>query len=153
MPTRQAACSLTARTPIITPTELLNAFNIGVPAQGQYCPHENNLRILATGSAGPRRNRPGLDDIWQAIQIILRTPRGSDPHRPEFGSNLHLYIDWPIDRAIPHVVRESVDAIRRWEPRCQLMSVKPAVDGEHLTLRVSWKGSDGQPRTQELLWR
>ncbi|HAH9252015.1 TPA: baseplate protein, partial [Escherichia coli] len=44
-------------------------------------------------------------------------------------------------------------AIRRWEPRCQLMSVKPAVDGEHLTLRVSWKGSDGQPRTQELLWR
>ncbi|EOM1767898.1 baseplate protein, partial [Salmonella enterica subsp. enterica serovar Montevideo] len=22
-----------------------------------------------------------------------------------------------------------------------------------LTLRVSWKGSDGQPRTQELLWR
>ncbi|HBA6414365.1 GPW/gp25 family protein [Escherichia coli] len=95
----------------------------------------------------------GLDDIRQAIQIILRTPRGSDPHRPEFGSNLHLYIDWPVDRAIPHVVRESVDAIRRWEPRCQLMSVKPAVDGEHLTLRVSWKGSDGQTRTQELLWR
>ncbi|TYF10858.1 baseplate protein, partial [Enterobacter hormaechei] len=27
------------------------------------------------------------------------------------------------------------------------------VDGEHLTLRVSWKGSDGQTRTQELLWR
>ncbi|MDL8577509.1 baseplate protein, partial [Escherichia coli] len=25
--------------------------------------------------------------------------------------------------------------------------------GEHLTLRVSWKGSDGQTRTQELLWR
>ncbi|MDL6546933.1 baseplate protein, partial [Escherichia coli] len=23
----------------------------------------------------------------------------------------------------------------------------------HLTLRVSWKGSDGQTRTQELLWR
>ncbi|HDK1137941.1 TPA: baseplate protein, partial [Escherichia coli] len=22
-----------------------------------------------------------------------------------------------------------------------------------LTLRVSWKGSDGQTRTQELLWR
>ncbi|MDF0764122.1 baseplate protein, partial [Escherichia coli] len=30
----------------------------------------------------------GLDDIRQAIQSILRTPRGSDPHRPEFGSNL-----------------------------------------------------------------
>ncbi|MDI8107065.1 baseplate protein, partial [Salmonella enterica subsp. enterica serovar Anatum] len=27
----------------------------------------------------------GLDDIHQAIHIILRTPRGSDPHRPLFG--------------------------------------------------------------------
>lgn len=149
----RAVCCLMAKTPATTPTELLNAFNISVPARGQYCPHENNLSILATSPAGSRRNCPGLDDIRQAIQIILRTPRGSDPHRPEFGSNLHLYIDWPVDRAIPHVVRESVDAIRRWEPRCQLMSVKPAVDGEHLTLRVSWKGSDGQTRTQELLWR
>ena len=86
----------------------------------------------------------GPEDIRQSIQIILRTPRGSDPHR---------YIDWPVDRAIPHVVRESVDAIRRWEPRCQLVSVKPLIDGEHLTLRVSWKGNDGETHRQELLWR
>lgn len=45
----------------------------------------------------------GLDDIHQAIHIILRTPRGSDPHRPLFGSNLWRYIDYPIERAIPHV--------------------------------------------------
>ncbi|HAZ4235540.1 TPA: baseplate protein [Escherichia coli] len=95
----------------------------------------------------------GPDDIRQSIQIILRTPCGSDPHRPEFGSRLHRYIDWPVDRAVPHVVRESVDAIRRWEPRCLLVSVKPLIDGEHLTLRVSWKGSDGEPQMQELLWR
>ena len=57
------------------------------------------------------------------------------------------------ERAFQAAQAEAGRAIRRWEPRCQLMSVKPAVDGEHLTLRVSWKGSDGQPRTQELLWR
>ncbi|PHM24574.1 GPW/gp25 family protein [Xenorhabdus ehlersii] len=95
----------------------------------------------------------GLDDIAQAILIILRTPRGSDPHRPEFGSNLHRYIDYPIDRAIPHVVRESVDAISRWEPRCQLLSVKPTIDGEHLTLRVNWAAADGITQSTELLWR
>ncbi|GDO99338.1 GPW/gp25 family protein [Escherichia coli] len=92
-------------------------------------------------------------DIRQAIHIILRTPCGSDPHRPAFGSNLHNYIDWPVDWAIPHVVRESVDAIRRWEPRCRLLSVSPVTEGEHLTLRVRWKGSDGVNREQEFLWR
>ncbi|MCA6221926.1 GPW/gp25 family protein [Photorhabdus sp. P32] len=95
----------------------------------------------------------GLDDIAQAILIILRTPCGSDPHRPEFGSNLHLYIDYPIDRAIPHIVRESVDAITRWEPRCQLLSVNPTVNGEHLTLRVNWTAVDGITQSTELLWR
>lgn len=106
----------------------------------------------------PALNSPGdivqgLDDIGQSIHIILRTPRGSDPHRPEFGSDLQRYIDWPIEQAIPHVVRETVDAIRRWEPRCQLQSVKPVVDGDHLTLRVTWKCADTRPQTQEFLWR
>ncbi|AJC66496.1 MULTISPECIES: GPW/gp25 family protein [Dickeya] len=95
----------------------------------------------------------GADDIAQAISIILRTPRGSDPHRPEFGSNLYLYIDYPIDRAIPHVVRESVEAITRWEPRCKLLAVKPTVDGEHLTLRVQWQTTTGTDTATEILWR
>ena len=29
-------------------------------------------------------------DIDQAIRVILGTPKGSDPHRPDFGSNIHL---------------------------------------------------------------
>jgi phage baseplate assembly protein W len=101
----------------------------------------------------PGETVQGLEDIAQAILIILRTPKGSDPHRPEFGSNLHLYIDYPIDRAIPHVVRESVDAIKRWEPRCQLLSIKPVIDAEHLTLRVQWKSAEGLTQSTELSWR
>lgn len=95
----------------------------------------------------------GLDDIHQAIHIILRTPRGSDPHRPLFGSNLWHYIDYPIERAIPHVVRESVEAIRQWEPRCRLLKVTPVIDGEHLTLRVQWRAADGVINSTEVLWR
>ncbi|HAJ6454561.1 GPW/gp25 family protein [Escherichia coli] len=95
----------------------------------------------------------GLDDIHQAIHIILRTPRGSDPHRPLFGSNLWHYIDYPIERAIPHVVRESVEAIRQWEPRCRLLKVTPVIDGEHLTLRVQWRAADDVINSTEVLWR
>jgi phage baseplate assembly protein W len=72
----------------------------------------------------------GIDDIRQAIAIILRTPVGSDPLRPDFGSRVWQYLDWPIDRARPHVVRETVEAIRRWEPRVKVTRVVVALDAE-----------------------
>jgi phage baseplate assembly protein W len=85
----------------------------------------------------------GLRDIDQAIRIILTTPRGSDPHRPEFGSDIHLYIDWPTSRVVPHLVREAVEAIRRWETRVTLVQVLAEIEEERITLRVQWKVADG----------
>ena len=89
-------------------------------------------------------------DIGQAIRVILRTPRGSDPHRPEFGSNIHLYLDYPINQAIPHLVREAVEAIRRWEPRCELVKVTPSIKDSHITVRVKWKLAAGVERETEV---
>lgn len=88
----------------------------------------------------------GLADIEQSIAIILSTPKGSHPHRPDFGANVHLYIDHPVAVAIPHLVREAVEAIRRWEPRCTLIKVIPSVEASHTTLRVLWQLDDGVER-------
>ena len=85
----------------------------------------------------------GLRDIDQAIRIILTTPRGSDPHRPEFGSDINLYIDWPTNRVVPHLVREAVDAIRRWETRVTVVQVLAEIEEHHIMLRVQWKVADG----------
>lgn len=95
----------------------------------------------------------GEADIDQCIQTILGTPKGSVPHRPGFGSDVYLYVDYPIPTAIPHVVRESADAIRQWEPRCELVKVIPLVDAEHLTVRVQWKLSDGVVRQTDVVVR
>ncbi|HGJ8963882.1 baseplate protein [Pseudomonas aeruginosa] len=92
----------------------------------------------------------GLRDIDQSIRIILTTPRGSDPHRPDFGSNLHLYIDWPHDRVTPYLVRETVEAIRRWETRVAVVQVQVLIEGAHLTLRVVWRVADGVAQTTEV---
>lgn len=92
----------------------------------------------------------GLRDIDQAIRIILTTPKGSDPHRPEFGSDLHLYIDWPVNRVVPHLVREAVDAIRRWETRVTVVQVRAVIDGAHITLRVQWRVADGVEQLTEV---
>ncbi|MGL5631392.1 MAG: GPW/gp25 family protein [Azovibrio sp.] len=101
----------------------------------------------------PALNGPGVveaeADIDQAIRVILGTPKGSDPHRPNFGSDLHLYLDYPIDQAIPHVVRETVEAIRLWEPRCKLIRVVPSTEVSQIILRVEWKLADGVKRETE----
>ena len=92
----------------------------------------------------------GLRDIDQAIRIILTTPKGSDAHRPEFGSDLHLYIDWPTNRVTPHLVRETVDAIRRWETRVSVVQVQVSIDAEHVTVRVQGRVADGVPQLTEV---
>ena len=94
----------------------------------------------------------GLEDLRQAIAIILRTPRGSDPLRPEFGSNLHLYIDDPVNRARPHLVRETVDALRRWEPRLSVVSVAVSQAGDAgVKVSVVFRLASGLEATAEVM--
>ena len=86
-----------------------------------------------------------LDDIGQCIQVILTTPKGTDPLRPEFACDLWRYIDYPIDRATPHIVREAWDAIETFEPRIELVSITPRTgdDPGQLVVRIIWRVRSG----------
>jgi len=83
------------------------------------------------------------NDINQAITIILTTPKGSDPHRPDFASDVWRHIDKPIPVAAPAVVRDAAAAIAKWEPRCEVTSIEvfqyEGSDRATLRVRVSWK--------------
>jgi len=96
----------------------------------------------------------GRDDIDQAIHIILSTPLGSDAHRPQFGCRVHDYIDWPIDRARPHIVREVVAALTRWEPRMRIERVQVEAGSqqqpEHVIIRIRWRAADGVIRQTQV---
>lgn len=92
----------------------------------------------------------GLLDIDQAIRITLTTPKGSDPHRPEFGSDLHLYIDWPTHQVTPYLVRETIEVIRRWETRVSVVRVEVQLDAEHITLRTVWRVANGVTQITEV---
>lgn len=88
----------------------------------------------------------GTADVNQCIQIILTTPKQSDPLRPTFGAELWQYIDNPIDAAIPAIVREVTQAITLWEPRVTLISVMatPVLDGSvqsgaHFNVAITWR--------------
>lgn len=82
-------------------------------------------------------------DIDQCIKTILGTPKGAVPHRPLFGSELHLYVDYPIAEAGPHLVRESVDALTIWEPRIVVDKVTPSRTDAGTSVAVAWRPSGG----------
>lgn len=89
----------------------------------------------------------GLEDIAQCIRIILGTPKGSDPHRPTFGCDAWQYLDWPTNKALPHIIRECTDAVALWEPRATVTKITASYDLAHVNLVVHWTarlGTAGQ---------
>jgi len=103
-------------------------------------------RSLATANIGDVVE--GIDDINQCIVIILSTKKGSDPFRPDFGSNIWEWIDRPLPLAVPNMKRAIFEAIGLWEQRVIVTKVEHAYQNEagasapvHAGIRfnISWK--------------
>lgn len=65
----------------------------------------------------------GLDEISQCIRIITTTKKGSDPLRPGFGNDYYLYIDRPINEALPRMIKSTAEALERWETRISVTKI------------------------------
>ena len=91
------------------------------------------LRLNTIGSVAE-----GVDDINQCIAIILTTPKGSVPHRPTFGSDIHKYVDYPVNSAKANIIRESVDAIEKWETRIKIDSVTVEINATQIKVKIQW---------------
>lgn len=81
----------------------------------------------------------GLADIRQCIDLALRTQRGSDPLRPQFGSDIYQYVDKPLNFAIPNIKQAIVDSINQWEPRVTVDSIKHEIEVSQVTFFVTYK--------------
>jgi phage baseplate assembly protein W len=65
-----------------------------------------------------------IKSVLQNIQVILSTPKGSDVHRPDFGSELYKFIDQPLTTLTAGKIKAYiVEAIERWEPRVKVMGI------------------------------
>ena len=85
----------------------------------------------------------GADDVNQCIYIILTTPRGSDPQRPLFGSDIYRYIDYPVNSARPYIAREVIAALGRDEPRIRVVRVNVTLsDTAAMQCEVEWTWAD-----------
>lgn len=101
----------------------------------------------------------GFDDVAQCLTIICTTPKGTDPLRPLFAIDITSFIDLPLTRAIPVIVREMADAITNYEPRIVLIGITaaPVLDGPQagaqVRVTIAWRlrldaDLNGQPVTR-----
>ncbi len=86
----------------------------------------------------------GVEDINQCIAIILQTQKGSDPHRPTFGSDIIKYVDYPINVAKPNIIRETIDAITLWETRVKVNKTEVEIDDSSILIKVEWTLKSGK---------
>jgi phage baseplate assembly protein W len=82
----------------------------------------------------------GLDDLHQAIRIIVLTPKLSVPTEPEKFCDALDYIDRPPAIAIPNITREIWDALAKWEPRIVVETVEVTqLAFEHFKAKIQWR--------------
>lgn len=67
----------------------------------------NDARNWQVSMEDPAKIVEGVDDIVQSINIILTTISGSDPLRPEFGSNVYQYLDKPLPSVMGKIIYEA----------------------------------------------
>jgi phage baseplate assembly protein W len=69
------------------------------------------------------------DDIAEAIKIILWTLRGERMMRPEFGSQLQMFMFSATDETSLRIIEGAIeDALYEWEPRIHQIEVNVQVD-------------------------
>ena len=79
---------------------------------------------LQTDQRGVLSLAHGVDDIEQAIRMILGTAPGERPMRPEFGCAVHDLVFDTIDAEMVGRVDVAVhQALARWEPRIEVVAL------------------------------
>jgi phage baseplate assembly protein W len=69
----------------------------------------------------------GVNDLKQCVFNILMTVKGSDPLRPEFGCTIFRYMDKPVKKVLPLMMKAITDAIQLYEPRVTVVKVSATV--------------------------
>jgi uncharacterized protein len=98
---------------------------------------------LHTDQRGGLALAHGVQDIEQAIGLILGTALGERPMRPEFGCEVHDYVFDTIDAEMIGKVDTAVRrALVRWEPRIEVIGLEfdlDEVDQGKLVITISYE--------------
>ncbi|OHV25758.1 baseplate protein [Parafrankia soli] len=92
---------------------------------------------MATDASGSFAMTSGVDELEQAMYLILSTTPGERPMRPEFGCPLADYVFAPADSTTAGLIAYEVTrALSRWEPRVDVVDVQVTPDAVESTLWI-----------------
>jgi phage baseplate assembly protein W len=105
---------------------------------------------LRCGQNGAVSLVDGVEEIEQAIYLILATAPGERPMRPEFGCPLIDYVFAPLDATtMGEIAFEVRRALERWEPRVTVhdVTVRPDADrGAAVLIDITYQIRDTYDR-------
>jgi phage baseplate assembly protein W len=86
--------------------------------------------------------RPVVDDIAvkRAIVNLIKTPVGTRPFRPEYGSTINNYLFANEDAFTIHNIKQSIyETITKFEPRVDVLQVEPLFNDNGLELKITYR--------------
>jgi len=90
---------------------------------------------LETDNTGSMKLVSHDREIWESINLILRTVPGERPMRPDYGCGIHDYVFATIDPdSAGRMATEVRNSLVRWEPRIRVEGVDVTVDPDIRTL-------------------
>lgn len=105
---------------------------------------------VAPSTVGGIGTAEGIENIEQAMYVILATTPGERPMRPEFGCPLVDHMFAPLEpETYGRVAADVEQALRRWEPRVDVLGVTVGPDPDHegvLLINVSYSLRDAYDR-------
>jgi phage baseplate assembly protein W len=74
----------------------------------------NDSRTISLTTFG--QTLTGIDDVKQCVVLLVTTPKGSDPLRPNFGLDIFSFLDKPSNQ-LAGIKKDILQQIANYEPR------------------------------------
>lgn len=77
--------------------------------------------------------------VKNALINLLRTPVGSKPFDPEYGTNIDRYVFEPADALTESEINEEIaTTIQKFEPRVKLTAIETSIEENGIDIRIEY---------------
>lgn len=108
------------------------------------------LNFTPNPNTGEVKPASGEKAVRLALLNLIRTPVGSRPYNPNFGSRVFDYLFKPADPLTEDNLTEDLAyAIRTWEPRVDLISIETNMEDYGIEIIIEYYAK-GFPQPQQV---
>lgn len=89
-----------------------------------------------TGDVSPVSNERAVKN---ALINLLRTPIGTKPFNPDYGTNIDKYLFEPADALSESELNEEIaSTIQKFEPRVKLTAIETSIEQNGIDIRIEY---------------